>query len=425
MAPEYIRIFTNFAPVIFESTITIASQQIRALHHRLTYHASPDTRNVVVIGGSFAGLQLAKRLSQTLPSGFRVVLVEKNSHFNFTFNFPRYSVVGEERKAFIPYNDAFRRAPEGSWVLLRDTVTHVTDGEILLQSGQKLPFDYLAIATGLQQPLPAKMLSPHKDEACADLRSLRVKIQRAARIAIVGGGAVGVQLAADIKSAFPTKEVALIHSRERVLNSFGKRLSDFVEAKLDEMGIKVMLKERVHIPSMTRGAGAVYGGIQQNVALIFQDGSETEFDLIIPCVGATPNTEFLSSFIPSNFSRTTGRILVRRTLQLAGDAHSNTFALGDVAETEGPKMGRSAMAQAELVCENILALIKGTTLRRYEPKAIDGMLKLTLGLEHIVIYVKDGKGADIMVPVKSSNLDLEVAQAWWYLNGDMKAEIVN
>ncbi|KAJ5607471.1 Fe-regulated protein [Penicillium hordei] len=200
----------------------------------------------------------------------------------------------------------------------------VTDREILLQSGQKLSFDYLAIATGLQQPLPAKMSSPHKDEACADLRSLRMKIQQA-----------------------------------------------------------------------------------------------------IPCVGATPNTKFLSSFIPSNFSKTTGRILVRQTLQLAGDAHLDTFALGDVAETEGPKMGRTAMAQAELVCENILALIKGTKLRPYKPKAIDGMLKLTLGPEHSVIYVKDGKGADIMVPIKSSNLDLEVAQAWWYLNGDMKAEIVN
>ncbi|CAG8893665.1 unnamed protein product [Penicillium egyptiacum] len=380
MAPEYIRIFTNFAPVIFESIITIASQQIRALHHRLTYHASSDARNVVVIGGSFAGLQLAKRLSQTLPSGFRVVVVERNSHFNFAFNFPRYSVVGEERMAFIPYNDVFRGTPEGSWVLLRDTVTHVTDGELLLQSGQKLPFDYLAIATGLQQPLPAKTLSPHKDEACADLRSLRMKIQRAVRITIVGGGAVGVQLAADIKSAFPAKEVALIHSRERVLNSFGKRLSNFVEAKLDEMGIKVMLKERPHMQSMHIGAGAVYGGIQNGVALVFQDGSEKEFDLVIPCVGATPNTKFLSSFVPSNFSRTTGRILVRRTLQLADDAHLNIFALGDVAETEGPKMGRTAMAQAELVCKNILALIKGTKLRPYEPKAIDGMLNLTLGL---------------------------------------------
>ena len=84
--------------------------------------------------------------------------------------------------------------------------------------------------------------------------------------------------------------------------------------------------------------------------------------------------------MPSGFSSTTGRVLVRPTLQLDDDAHSRIFALGDIAESNGPKMGRTAMAQADLVCENIVAMIEGTMLRDYEPKAIDGMLKLSLGL---------------------------------------------
>jgi NADH dehydrogenase FAD-containing subunit len=92
------------------------------------------------------------------------------------------------------------------------------------------------------------------------------------------------------------------------------------------------------------------------------------------------NTELLSSFIPAILSSTTGRILVRPTLQVDVDAHPNIFALGDISESKGPKMGRAAMTQADLVGENIVALIKGTALRDYEPQAIDGMLKLSLGL---------------------------------------------
>lgn len=39
-----------------------------------------------------------------------------------------------------------------------------------------------------------------------------------------------------------------------------------------------------------------------------------------------------------------------------------------------------------------------------------------------VIYVKDGKGGDIMVPGKSKNIDLEAYGAWWYLGANMKTE---
>lgn len=139
---------------------------------------------------------------------------------------------------------------------------------------------------------------------------------------------------------------------------------------------------------------------------------------------------------------------MRPTLQLRDDAHPNIFALGDISEIEGPKMGRTAMAQADLVGQNIVAMIQGAVLHDWEPQVIDGMLKLSLGLvsdrllllvgspstrmmpannvrqkENNVAYVADGKGGDIMVPGKTKNLDLEVGGAWWYLGGSMKAEL--
>lgn len=285
MAPESVRIYTNFFSLILESSMTVLGQQVGALHHRLNYRASPDALNIVVIGGSFSGLQLARRLSNSLPSGYRVVLVEKNSHFNFTFNFPRYSVVGEgrERKAFVPYTYAFKRSPVGSWGLVRDKVTGIADGEVLLQSGEKLTFKYLVIATGVIQPHPARMISDEREEACEELRRLRARIQEAQRIAIVGGGAVGVQLSADIKSAFPTKEIVLVHSKERLLNSFGERLSGFVLGKLEDLGVRVMLGQRPVVPPVkVDGLTINYAGGQgKDGRLSFTDGRTEEFDLIV------------------------------------------------------------------------------------------------------------------------------------------------
>ena len=67
---------------------------------------SERTRNIVIVGASYAGYHAARVLALSLPpqSDFRVVVVEPNSHFQFTWVLPRFSVVpGHDHKAFIPY----------------------------------------------------------------------------------------------------------------------------------------------------------------------------------------------------------------------------------------------------------------------------------------------------------------------------------
>jgi NADH dehydrogenase FAD-containing subunit len=59
---------------------------------------------------------------------------------------------------------------------------------------------------------------------------------------------------------------------------------------------------------------------------------------------------------------------------------SHIFAIGDVAETKGPKMARAGMFQAEAVQKNIAALIKGQQASKvYAPMDVEGSIKLTLG----------------------------------------------
>lgn len=62
-------------------------------------------------------------------------------------------------------------------------------------------------------------------------------------------------------------------------------------------------------------------------------------------------------------------------------ALSNIFAIGDVAETGSPKMGRSGFFQAEVVIQNILAMIHGREVSSvYQSRPdIEGSIKLTLG----------------------------------------------
>lgn len=66
---------------------------------------------------------------------------------------------------------------------------------------------------------------------------------------------------------------------------------------------------------------------------------------------------------------------------MIGDkTYANILALGDVAETSGPKMARAGMFQADIVCQNILAMIHGREPRAiYTPSEMEGGIKLTLG----------------------------------------------
>lgn len=113
-----------------------------------------------------------------------------------------------------------------------------------LLSGELIKFDYLAIATGASQSPPAKLAAVEKSEGCEELRILQDKIENANRIAVVGGGAVGVQIAGDVKSFYTEKKVTIIHSRERLLSNFGRKLHEYVLEKFEKLGVDVVLGER-------------------------------------------------------------------------------------------------------------------------------------------------------------------------------------
>ncbi|KAK0654817.1 hypothetical protein B0T16DRAFT_424041 [Cercophora newfieldiana] len=355
---------------------------------------TPDTvtKNVVVLGGSFAGIELVRRLVETLPTGYRVILVEKNSHLHYAFNFPRFAVMkGHESEAFIPYRGVERQAVVGILTRIQGVAVGLTQTQVILASGERIGYAYLAIATGSSQPLPARVTATEQEEACRELRGVQGIIGASERIAVVGGGAVGVEMASDIKDFCPDKDVTLIHSRERLLNGFGERLGAYALAALrDELDVRVLLGERPALP-----VHVIRGGMAGPAALTFSDGNVEEFDLVINCTGQRPNSSILSSLFPSAISKETSRILVRPTLQVvaaddtpnAAEKETNIFAFGDVAEHGGPRMARAGWMQAPVVLDNILAMIRGKKpSRKYTPDLfIEGAIKLTLGKTHSVV----------------------------------------
>lgn len=55
-------------------------------------------------------------------------------------------------------------------------------------------------------------------------------------------------MASDIKDYYPNKSVTLIHSRTQLMNRFHPKLHEMVAERLHELGVEVILNDRVKIP---------------------------------------------------------------------------------------------------------------------------------------------------------------------------------
>ncbi|KAK2882576.1 hypothetical protein FQN49_000224 [Arthroderma sp. PD_2] len=433
---EALEFYGKGCRVVFGLIYTQVRQKFQAIGHRWTYRETLSPKNVVVLGGSYAGVHLAQRLTESLPTGYRAVLIERNSHFNHLFVFPRYGVVpGMEQSAFIPYDGIARSAPPGIFKHIQGSATGITPNQVQLASGETIDYEYLAVATGSWQPSPAKLTSTEKSDACEEMRASQKRIQRADRIAVVGGGPVGVQVATDIKSFFPHKDVTLVHSRPQLLPNFGPRLHEHTMKMLKQLQVNLMLGERPK--TVTEGiAGIVKGRTQE--ALSFKNGRKEIYDLVVSnppfyalswvislkpptlkqirCTGQRPNSHIFASLFPSAICKQTGQILVRPTLQIDDDssgANPHIFALGDVAKTTGPRMERTARVQAEIVASNIVSVICGyTPLETYRATGAHGVIKLTLGKHDWAMYYREDSGRELMVSGKTKSDKIDVRPVW-------------
>lgn len=81
------------------------------------------------------GVNTAQQLATHFAGRFRVVLVEKNSHFQHLFAYPRFAVATgvDTHKAFIPYvPGTFANCPKNSGIVVQARVLNLTRSSVQL-----------------------------------------------------------------------------------------------------------------------------------------------------------------------------------------------------------------------------------------------------------------------------------------------------
>ncbi|KND93282.1 Apoptosis-inducing factor 2 [Tolypocladium ophioglossoides CBS 100239] len=399
-------IVTLFNELRRYTNATLVRQQARLLG---SSSATARDRNIVVIGASFAGEHDARLVSASLPprSPYRVVVIEPNSHFQFTWVLPRFCVVkGHEDKAFIPYGGLVSKVPEGAVRWVKDRVGEVREASVSLEgSGEHIPYEMLVVATGsgVQGGLPSRVNETDKLEGMKRLQAMQAGIEKADTVVVVGGGAAGVEVATDAKALYPDKTIVMVHSRSALMHRFGKGLQDAALKAMERLGVETILEERV--VDEDAGAGTV----------TLRSGRKISCDFFINCTGQKPLSDLLSHLSPSAISPT-GHIRIKPTLQIGDDNFPNIYACGDVADTKTPNPNaRSAMRQAAVVADNIVRVATGKEpCYTYNNMWADGFIKLTLGLDRSVSHIGDGR-SELLFPGKETKEELMVGMCWWHM----------
>jgi NADH dehydrogenase FAD-containing subunit len=300
---------------------------------------------------------------------------------------PRYAVLpSHEHKAFIPYR-LFDQDPSsarhGLDAVVRAKVVSVHPDRVVLdrpwQGSTELPYEYLAIATGTRLSAPGTMEAEEKSPSVQYFQRYQQQVLGASSIVIIGGGAVGVQMATDLKELYPAKKVTLVQSRDRVMPKFHPQFHEFIAERFAELGVELITGSRVVVPE---------GGFPSDgstFAVKLKDGRELQTQLVIPATGQTPNNELVTT-LPSKeplINPDNGFIRVEPTLQLPGYHH--IFSVGDIADTGAHKAARPGAAQAAVLAKNVLALIEGR-----EPAdritITPPALHITLGLQKNMVF---------------------------------------
>jgi NADH dehydrogenase len=339
---------------------------------------------VIIIGGGFAGIALAKKLRN---KNVQVVLLDKHNYHTFqpllyqvaTGGLEAGSIAYPIRKVIQEYKDFYFRLTSVKEI---DTVNQ----KIISEIGD-LHYDYLVIATGSKtnyfgnKDIERYSMSMKTIPQSLNIRSLilenfeqavlikdEVERNMLINFVIVGAGPTGVELAgalAEMKKAilqkdYPDLDIAkmqinLVQGDGRVLDTMSEKSSAAAEKFLVDLGVKVWKNVRV-----TNYDGKT---VTTNSDLTFETAT------VIWAAGVQGAK--IAGLDSKSLVERVERIRVNEYNQVMG--YENIFAIGDIASMETelfpqghPMMAQPAIQQGKLLGENLIKLINKKPMTAFE-----------------------------------------------------------
>ncbi|MDE3008825.1 MAG: NAD(P)/FAD-dependent oxidoreductase [Acidobacteriota bacterium] len=300
-----------------------------------------DLAHVVIIGGGFAGVAVARGLAK---KKVRVTIIDKHNFHTFLPLLYQVATAGlEPADVAYPIRTIFGDAPNVRFRHAKVREVDQAHNCVLLEDGSELAYDHLVVATGATASyfgIPGASRYALPLYSLADARKLRnrllLSLERAdvqaehASVAlnyvVVGGGPTGVETAGALSELIgvaikrdglqldATKvRVRLIDLAPRLLTAFPESASKYAKKELESMGVDIEF-------------GRSVVEVEEH-ALRFADGERLEAAAVIWAAGVTASGTLATDLQAS--SGPGGRVRVASDLRVLES--TNVWAVGDGA----------------------------------------------------------------------------------------------
>tara|TARA_R110000868_G_scaffold117587_2_gene312123 strand:- start:1707 stop:3005 length:1299 start_codon:yes stop_codon:yes gene_type:complete len=362
---------------------------------------------IIIIGGGFAGISLAKELSK---KEVQVVLLDKNNYHTFQPLLYQVSTGGLEPDSIAyPIRKILKDYPNFFFRLANVELVTPEKKELTTNIGV-IKYDYLVLATGSQTnffgntEIEKNGMVMKSIPESLNLRSLILenfeqalltddlhKRDALMNFVIVGGGPTGVELAgalAEIKKGILPKDypdldtrraqINLIQSGDRILKEMSEKASKKAEDFLEALGVQVWKNVRVKS----------YDG------KLVTTQTELSFEAATLVWAAGVKGASIKGLDAEELLIRGNRLKVNEYNQVVG--YEEIFAIGDIAGMEleeypcgHPMMAQPAIQQGRNLGHNLIALLENKTLKPFVYKDKGSMA--TIGRNKAVVDLKNFK----------------------------------
>ena len=320
-------------------------------------------KHLVIVGAGHAHLTILKHLKEFKNAGHDVTVVSSSALHYYSGMGPGM-LSGIYRPEEIRFN-VRKMAQDRGAVFIEDKVVKINpqQRQIVLQSGRQVAYDVMSVNTGSFVPIEAADASepalitvkPIENLLKARSRIIAALKEKELKIAVVGGGPTGVEVAGNL-----VRLVRDESGRCQITLVAGTRLLNQFKAGVRQRILNSLTRRNVRVIEDVRFAGVKDG------VVVLSDGSRFESDLIFMAVGVKPSTLFEDSGLTVGPD---GGMLVNQYLQAV--AYPEIFGGGDCisfAPQPLAKVGVYAVRQNPVLLQNLHGFLKREVLQPFIPQ---------------------------------------------------------
>lgn len=343
-----------------------------------------DRSHLVLVGAGHTHLETISAISEFKEAGKQVTVIS-------TSPYQYYSGMGPGLLSgfYAPGDVRFnvRRMVEsrgGTFVTDRAASIDADNRLIVLSGGDTVTYDAASFGVGSEidtGPLEYDRECMATVKPIEGLNRARLIMEKlldsvTARILVIGGGAAGVEMAANatmIGKDRPNRPKITIISRGVILRQFPRRVRNICRSMLRRAGVIILENSMV----MSKSSDS----------LILETGESVPFHFVLFATGTRPPAIFAKSGMPVG---ETGGLLVNEKLQCVG--HPDVFGGGDCidfAPRSLAKVGVYAVRQNRVLKNNLLASLIGKPLTAFVPQR----------RYHLALNMGNGSGISYRMPL--------------------------